>query len=152
VEETIASRLTAQIKALRDARGWDYKAFAEQLGKKVSWVYRLEDPNEPPPKISTLLEVAAACDVALDVRFCPYSRILDEVTSLSPNSFGVPSFNQELEVGTFRLRKPRKRFRKIKAGGSHAKLHKVGLRELHLRYPGGYVEIGSSKAPKSQVA
>src|SRR6266851_3332809 len=66
IEESIRTRVTAQIKALRDAMKMDYKQFADQINKKVSWVYRLEDPNAPPPTIPTLLQVAAAFDIGLD--------------------------------------------------------------------------------------
>jgi transcriptional regulator with XRE-family HTH domain len=97
VEETVATRITAQIKALRESKGMDYRQFAEKIGKKVSWAYRLEDPNAPPPTISTLLEIAAAFDIALDVRFCSFSQILNEVVSLTPDSFQVHSFEEELK-------------------------------------------------------
>ena len=50
-EESIRTRIAAQIKALQDAREWDYKKFADAIDKKVSWVYRLEDPNAAPPTI-----------------------------------------------------------------------------------------------------
>jgi hypothetical protein len=48
VEEAIRTRLTGQIGSMGEDRAnpWDYRQFAEQLGKKVSWAYRLEDPNE----------------------------------------------------------------------------------------------------------
>ncbi len=112
VEESIRVRLTAQIRAMRDKENWDYKRFAEELKKKPSWVYRLEDPNAPPPTIPTLLEVAAAFDIAVDVRFCSYSALLDDVTSLTPESFRVSSFSEELEKGSFsRRERHRKRIR-----------------------------------------
>jgi len=74
----------------------DPKAFAEQLGKKVSWIYRLEDPNAPAPTIASLLEVAKAFDVDLQVRFRPFSERLDDLSRLSAKSFTVPSFEEEL--------------------------------------------------------
>jgi transcriptional regulator with XRE-family HTH domain len=111
VEESIRTRITAQVKALRDAREWDYKQFAEQISKKVSWAYRLEDPNAAPPTIPTLLEVATAFDVGLDVRFRPFSELLDDVTALSPESFVVPSFEEEMKIGSFSQGRHRRRVR-----------------------------------------
>lgn len=90
IEESIRARLTAQIRSIReDQYHWDYKEFAEKLGKKPSWVYRLEDPNAPTPTVATLLRVADALDVALDVRFVPFSKVVDDVTTLGPHSFSV---------------------------------------------------------------
>jgi transcriptional regulator with XRE-family HTH domain len=105
IEEAIRSRITAQIHALRTKKGWDYKAFAQEMGKKVSWAYRLEDPNQPPPTIPTLLEVAAVYDVGLDVRFCPFSEIIRDISDLSPDSFVVPSFHDGLASNSFTSKK-----------------------------------------------
>jgi transcriptional regulator with XRE-family HTH domain len=101
VEESIHARLTAQIRVMRDQREWDYKKFSDAIGKKVSWAYRLEDPNEAPPTIPTLLQVAQAFDVGLDVRFLPFSKLLDDVTTLRPESFRVASFDEETRTGSF---------------------------------------------------
>jgi transcriptional regulator with XRE-family HTH domain len=101
VEENIRTRITAQIHALRTEKEWDYKQFAEKINKKTSWAYRLEDPNEPPPTIPSLLEVAETFDIGLDVRFRPFSELLTDVTTLNPTSFSVPSFDAEVKAGTF---------------------------------------------------
>lgn len=101
VDEAIRTRITAQLKTMREQRNWDYKQLAEEIGKKVSWVYRLEDPNETPPTIPTLLGVAEAFDVGLDVRFCSFSELLGDVMTLDPDSFRVPSFREDMEKGSF---------------------------------------------------
>lgn len=98
IDEMIRTRLTAQIKALRDQQGWDYKQFAAELHKKPSWTYRLEDPNEPCPTVPTLLQVAEAFDVAVDVRFVPFSAIVDDTVSLGPESFRAASFKDDAEL------------------------------------------------------
>jgi transcriptional regulator with XRE-family HTH domain len=113
-EEAIRSRITAQIKTMREQRHWDYRQFAEQLGKSVSWTYRLEDPNIALPTIPTLLHVARTLDIGLDVRFRAFSELLDDVTSLGPESFAIPSFEDELTRGFFLREKPAKR--KIRVG------------------------------------
>jgi hypothetical protein len=98
IEESIRTRLTAQIKSMRENRTepWDYNQFATQLGKKVAWAYRLEDPNESVPTIPTLLNVARTFDVALDVRFIPFSEVIRDVSTLRNESFDVRSFDDEL--------------------------------------------------------
>lgn len=109
IEEAIRSRIIAQITAMRKERGWDLRAFASQIGKKVSWAYRLEDPNSAAPTVPSLLEVAEAFDVGLDVRFRSFSELLDDVTTLGPESFRVPSFDEELKEQSFsRLSRRRK--------------------------------------------
>lgn len=100
VDEAIRSRITAQIAALRAREGGDYKTFAEKLGKKVAWAYRLEDPNMPLPTISSLLEVAAACDIGVDVRFCRFSDLIRDVSSLNSEAFSIPSFEEELKTAS----------------------------------------------------
>ena len=96
IEEKIRTGLAAQIRAIRAQRGMDPKAFAESLGKKVSWVYRLEDPNAPVPTVPTLLQVARTLGVDLDVHFRSFSGLFGDLSRLSPSSFEVPSFEDEL--------------------------------------------------------
>ena len=98
VEEAIRTGLAAQTRAIREMRKMAPKTFAEKLNRKVSWIYRLEDPNAPAPTIASLLEEAKAFDVDLQVRFRPFSERLDELSKLSEKSFGVPSFDEELSL------------------------------------------------------
>ena len=109
IQESIAMRLTAQIHAIRIEHGWSPQEFADKLQKKLSWVYRLEDPNVPPPTIPTLLGVAEALDIGLDVRFRRFSELLDDATTLTPESFLVPSFESEIKAGVFRWPRIRRR-------------------------------------------
>jgi transcriptional regulator with XRE-family HTH domain len=101
IDEAIRSRITAQIKAMRDQWGWDYKKFAEELGKSISWTYRLEDPNASMPTVPTLLHIAKTFDIALDVRFCGFSELVEDIIALGPESFSAPSFDYELRAGSF---------------------------------------------------
>lgn len=141
VEEAIRTRITAQIRTIREQREWDYKRFAEEIGKKVSWAYRLEDPNEAPPTIPTLLRVAEAFDIGLDVRFRSFSELLDDVATLKPESFPVHSFEEELTMGSFlggtrRTRKVRNssRRRRARANLSSERLrhHEPECKVLHI--------------------
>ena len=106
VEEKIQTGLAVQMKAIRESRpGMTQQKFAELLGKSQSWVARLEDPNAPPPTITTLLKVAAAFDVDLVVRYAPFSETIDWVSGnphvvpgLSPESLAVPDFENDTTV------------------------------------------------------
>lgn len=96
VEEKVKTKIASQILAIRNQRGMDYKTFAQQLGKKTAWAYRLEDPNAGAPTISTLLGVARAFDVDLEVRFRPFSKLITEIDNLSSEPLAVPSFTEEI--------------------------------------------------------
>jgi transcriptional regulator with XRE-family HTH domain len=95
VEEKIRSGLAVQIKAIREQRGESQTSFAHMLNKSQSWVSRLEDPNAAIPTIPTLLIVARAFDVDLEVRFAPFSKLLDRLSALTPDSFPVPKFEDD---------------------------------------------------------
>jgi transcriptional regulator with XRE-family HTH domain len=140
IEEAIRTRITAQIKALRDREGWDYKQFASELKKKLAWAYRLEDPNAAPPTIPSLLEVAETFDVGVDVRFVPFSVLADDATSLKPESFQVASFKDD--VGLIERKEP------ILADMSTAN---VGVLSVAAGGVGGrsLQEIGKTPAPQS---
>ena len=95
VEEKVRTGVAAQIRAIRERQQMDQKEFAKKLRKATSWVYRLEDPNEAVPTISTLLDVAKALDVDLEVRFGSFSELLDRLTRLSSDTLSVPKFNDD---------------------------------------------------------
>jgi transcriptional regulator with XRE-family HTH domain len=145
IEEAIRTRITAQIAALRDKEGWDYKKLAEKIDRKVSWAYRLENPNESTPTIPSLLEVAAAFDIGLDVRFRRFSELLDDVATLTPESFIVPSFEEEVRMGAFSRRKRRK----IARPNTHRRKKKIELVGKKHSYK---ADIGASKPPSLALA
>ena len=97
VAEQIFSGLPLKIRKLREAKFPTQKAFAEGLGKHQSWVSQLENPNYGKLTLTTLLEVASTLDVALEVDFVPFSRMIDRSSDLSPDWFTVSSFDDEVE-------------------------------------------------------
>lgn len=102
IEAEVASGLAHQIRALRTQRGWTQKDLADKLGTTQAAVSRLEDPSYGRPSIKTLLDVGAAFDVALQVRFVSFVRLLQETRSVS---------REQLEVEPFELEAERVRFR-----------------------------------------
>lgn len=99
VEEKVRTTVASQIHALRTTRGMTQPEFAQLLGKSQSWVSRLEDPNQPPPTIPSLLQVAEAFDVDLEIRFERFSSLLRRLDTMTPESLEVPSFKEELASG-----------------------------------------------------
>ncbi|MBI4454896.1 MAG: helix-turn-helix transcriptional regulator [Acidobacteria bacterium] len=112
VEEKVRTSIAAQIKAIREQRGYDSQMkLATEMGKTPSWICRLENPNQSPPTISTLLELAEAFDVDLTVEFTPFSALLRKLDNLSRDTFLVPGFEeefQEAEQTTAPISKPMK--------------------------------------------
>jgi transcriptional regulator with XRE-family HTH domain len=94
-EEEIDTGLPYQIRALRRDRGWTQKELAERLGMTQEGVSRLENPNYGKFTLSTLKRLASAFDVALVVRFEPFSHLVDWVANLSPDDMAVPDFEHD---------------------------------------------------------
>jgi transcriptional regulator with XRE-family HTH domain len=92
VAEHVKRGISYQIRALRDQRQWSQSDLSQKLGKAQSVVSRIEDPNYGKFTVQTLLEVAAAFDVALLVRFAPISEMLDIVRDVSPAALEVAPY------------------------------------------------------------
>ena len=93
VDETIPF----QIRALRDQqnRRWTQQELAERAGMKQERISTLENPNYGSYSLRILKQLAAAFDVALIVRFVPFSELAEWKLYLSSDSLQVPSFEQE---------------------------------------------------------
>jgi transcriptional regulator with XRE-family HTH domain len=102
VEAEVASGLAHQIRALRTQRGWTQKDLADKLGTTQAAISRLEDPSYGRPSIKTLLDVGAAFDIALQVRFVSFVRLLQETRSVSREQLEVEPFEVEAEKVRFR--------------------------------------------------
>jgi transcriptional regulator with XRE-family HTH domain len=100
VEEKVRTQLAVQIKTIREQRILSRPAFAKLMRKAASWVFRLEDPNQTPPTISTLLQVAQALDIDLEIRFRPFSDLIRGIDRMTPQTLEVPSFDEELTDGS----------------------------------------------------
>lgn len=89
--------LAYQLQALRIQRGWTPSQLAEKLGgMDYSLVEQLENPANARPSITTLLQLSEVFDVALLVKFVPYSQLLRETADLSPQALAVDSFDNEV--------------------------------------------------------
>jgi transcriptional regulator with XRE-family HTH domain len=98
VGEHIGRGVAYQIRALRDQRSWKQGELAKRLGKPQSVVCRLEDPSYGKMSVQTLLEVANVFDVALQVRFVPFSSFLRDTRDVSAQAMQVPSFDEEVSA------------------------------------------------------
>lgn len=85
-----------QIRALRKRRNWDQKKLAREAGMLQPRISAMEKPGYGSLTIETLKRLADAFDVALVVRFAPFSDLLRWDDRFSPDDFNVPSFDSEL--------------------------------------------------------
>jgi len=92
---------------MRDGQGWRQQELAEKVGTNQNAISRLENPFYGKPTITTLKRIAAAFDVALVVRFVPFSQLIAWVSGtpfvdsgLSSKSLAVPNFSDETQAAT----------------------------------------------------
>jgi transcriptional regulator with XRE-family HTH domain len=98
VSSHINTGIPFQIRALRDQRGWSQNELGEQIPEKAMTqenISRLEDPNYSKFTLTTLKRLASAFDVALMVRFVPFSELINWEINLSTESLIVTSFPEE---------------------------------------------------------
>lgn len=75
VEGTVGDTLAVQIYNLRRDRGWTQSDLAGRMGTGQTAICRLE-AGTGLPSVTTLLKAASAFDVALSVKFIPFSQVL----------------------------------------------------------------------------
>ena len=88
--------LPLQLKALRNQRGWSQPELAQRTGMKQPRFPLMEKPGAR-FTIETLRRLAEAFDVALIVRFAPFSELLEWSEGFNPDKFRVPAFEEEFE-------------------------------------------------------
>jgi transcriptional regulator with XRE-family HTH domain len=105
VSSQIDKGIAYQLRALRDRQELSQEKLAELVGMNQNAISRLESPRYGRPTISTLKRLAAAFDVALVVRFVPFSYLVKWVSGtpfvengLSTERLAVPSFDEEMNV------------------------------------------------------
>lgn len=98
VFEHLKTGIAYQIRAMRDEREWLQSDLGERAKKPRTVITRLEDPNYGQFSLQTLREIAAAFDVALLVKFVPFSRLLEEYDDVSPRALIAPSIKDSKEV------------------------------------------------------
>lgn len=81
-----------QIREMRLHRGWRQADLAEACGKKQETICQIENPDYEGRTLKTLQRIAEAFDVALIVRFVPFSQLAAYEANLSPGDLAVPAF------------------------------------------------------------
>lgn len=79
----IKTGIPFQIRAMRDQRGWTQEELGKRSGLPQSAIARLENPDTiHSPNIKTFQKLASAFDVALIVRFAPFTELIHWVESI----------------------------------------------------------------------
>ena len=114
VDSHLAKGIAYQIRATRDRLDWSQERLAKETGMPQNAISRLESPEYGKPTLTTLKRIAAAFDVALVVRFVPFTELIDWVSGtprtnpgLSSTSLGALSFDAEDRAGEFDERQPK---------------------------------------------
>jgi transcriptional regulator with XRE-family HTH domain len=89
VVEHVKTSVPLQIHHLRAMREFTQAELAEKAKTTQAVISRLEDPNYGNLTLNSLLKIAKALDIALLVRFVPFSRLLTECEDLSPQALSV---------------------------------------------------------------
>lgn len=91
----LATGMAAQIQTMREDRNLTQAELAEASGMAQSRISLLEDPSYDRMSIGTLKRIASAFDVALTVKFVPYSEILRDAVTPSEYKYTVQPFAQD---------------------------------------------------------
>ena len=97
VSSSLKNGLAHQIRVNREARNLSQTELASRCGSKTrqETISRLEDPAYGNYSINTLLKIASAMDVALLVKFVPYSKFLIETADKSISGLYAENFEKE---------------------------------------------------------
>lgn len=92
---TVRNFISLQIRALRKALFETQSKLAEACDTSANVIARLENPNYGKMSVSTLLDLADAYDVGLQIRFVPFEEMAEQIENLSDEALLVPTFREE---------------------------------------------------------
>jgi transcriptional regulator with XRE-family HTH domain len=93
--DDVETTLAFQIRALREKHGWTRRDLAIRTGSSLAAVVLWEDPDGEPFTLQEIKNLAKAFDVALIVRFAPFSELIDWLADLTPDRLSPQSFDEE---------------------------------------------------------
>jgi transcriptional regulator with XRE-family HTH domain len=97
--ENVYTTICFQLRALREQREMSQGEFGKQVKPRMAQerISILEDVNaDSKPTLNTLLRLADAADVGLDVRFVPFSTVLSRSVHTDMYKLEVDGFDDEL--------------------------------------------------------
>ena len=97
VEAENANGIAFQIRAMQAERGWTQEQLGDNAGMKQAAISRLVNSSGNSSQ-NTLRRMASAFDVALIVRFVPFSQLLEWTVNLSRDRITPASFHEEFNT------------------------------------------------------
>jgi transcriptional regulator with XRE-family HTH domain len=91
----LSDGIAAQIALLRERVGMSQAQLAEAAGMKQSRISVLENPSYEGVNTTTLKRIAAAFDVALIVRFVPFSELLNWAVNFDEDQLAPSSYSRD---------------------------------------------------------
>jgi len=91
----IATTRAYQIDALRRKHKLTQSRLGIRANKPQNVISRLENPDYQNCNVKTLLDIAASFDVALILKFVPFSRFLEEFSDVSQMALDAVTFEEE---------------------------------------------------------
>lgn len=91
----VSNTIAAQIATMRESRGWTQTMLANKAGMRQSRISVLEDPNFENVEVATLRRLASAFDIALTVRFVPFSELATWTSEMGEGTFSIPDFSHD---------------------------------------------------------
>ncbi len=95
VSSHIGVGLSFQIRGMRHQREWTQKNLADRADTKQEAICRLENPDYGRFTLETLRRLASAFDVALIVKFAPFSELLNKTTSFTPSDVEIDPYDKD---------------------------------------------------------
>ena len=84
-----------QIRALQKARGLTQEQLAEKAGMLQPRISAMSKPGRAKLNLETIRRLAEAFDCGLVVRFAPFSELVRWSDDFEPDTFYVPSFEDD---------------------------------------------------------
>ena len=105
VEAEIVEGIPLQIRAMQTERGWTQEELGDRAGMKQSQISQLEQRNYSGYTLRTLLRLASAFDVGLQVSFVPISELVDKSLAMRYEDLAVPDFGNDAGLEPQYIRK-----------------------------------------------
>jgi transcriptional regulator with XRE-family HTH domain len=97
MDSHIRESIAAQVFFIRENRKWTQADLAELASTKQPAISRIEK-GEARLSLASLQAIASAFDVALQVKFVPFSALLEEIEEGRPERY-VPPFSDDMPAG-----------------------------------------------------
>lgn len=101
VDQYITTTIPFQIRAIRESLGKTQTKLAQEIGTKQPVISQIENPDYGNFTLNTLKKLAAIFDVALIVKFAPFSELVDIFLELSPEEVAVPTYANDKHLHGF---------------------------------------------------